>query len=95
MREVARACTRGTSSNIIYGLALGYKSAIVPVVALAITIWTSFYLCGMFGVAIAALGMVRGCLRGSAASATTHHTSHLSPLLCPTPSCSCQLWRLA
>ena len=58
VREVAHASTRGTASNIIYGLALGYKSDIIPCFALAVTIFTSFKLCGMYGVALAALGML-------------------------------------
>lgn len=48
VREVARAGMRGTASNIIYGLALGYKSDIIPCFALAVTIYTSFQLCGMY-----------------------------------------------
>jgi len=44
--------------GIIYGLALGYLSCIVPVICLALTILVSHTLCGMFGVALGALGML-------------------------------------
>jgi hypothetical protein len=37
VREVADACETGAATNIIYGLALGYKSVIVPVVCLCLT----------------------------------------------------------
>jgi len=57
-REVAMACKRGTAVNIIYGLALGYKSCIVPVFVLAAAIYVSFTLCSLYGVALAALGML-------------------------------------
>jgi len=58
VRELAVSCSSGHATNIIFGLALGYLSTIVPVVALAITIFVSLHLLGMFGVALAALGML-------------------------------------
>ncbi|MBK8397568.1 MAG: V-type H(+)-translocating pyrophosphatase [Leptospiraceae bacterium] len=58
VREVADACNTGAATNIIYGLALGYKSSVVPVVLLVITIVGSSMLAGMYGIAIAALGMI-------------------------------------
>merc|ERR1712018_788073 len=42
----------------IYGLALGYLTCIVPVICLGITILVAHSLCGMFGVALGALGML-------------------------------------
>jgi inorganic pyrophosphatase len=58
VREIAEVSETGAATNIIYGLALGYKSTIVPITCLAITIWVSFTLCGMYGVATAALGIL-------------------------------------
>jgi len=58
VREVARSCKTGAATNIIYGLALGYKSVIVPVGALSVTVCVSFALAGMYGVAIGALGIL-------------------------------------
>ncbi|MCE9501212.1 MAG: sodium-translocating pyrophosphatase [Leptospira sp.] len=58
VRDVAEACETGAATNIIYGLALGYQSSVVPVILLVITIVTSNLLAGMFGIAIAALGML-------------------------------------
>jgi len=51
----------GSAPNIILGLALGYMSTIVPIICLAITIFVSFTFADMYGVALAALGML-GCL---------------------------------
>jgi H(+)-translocating pyrophosphatase len=57
-REVAQSCETGAATNIIYGLALGYKSAILPVTLLAIVVYVSFNALDMLGVALAALGML-------------------------------------
>jgi len=57
--EVANSCKKGgAATNIIYGLALGYKSAIIPIMVLAVIIFLSFSLCDTYGVAVAALGML-------------------------------------
>merc|ERR1711970_718759 len=48
----------GAAVNIIFGLALGYKSVVIPVLALTIAIYTGYALAQMFGVAAAALGMM-------------------------------------
>ena len=58
VRRVAQASQTGYATNIIYGLALGYRSTIIPVIALAITVYASFSLAGMYGIALAALGMI-------------------------------------
>jgi K(+)-stimulated pyrophosphate-energized sodium pump len=58
VREVAAACETGAATNIIYGLALGYHSSVLPVVLLVITIVISSSLAGMYGIAIAAIGMI-------------------------------------
>lgn len=58
VQEMAAACSQGPAINIIYGLALGYNSTLVPIIFLAITIIVSINLCGLFGVALAAIGML-------------------------------------
>lgn len=58
VREVVDASKTGAATNIIYGLALGYQSSVVPVILLVITIVTANILAGMYGIAIAALGMI-------------------------------------
>eukprot|EP00928_Gymnodinium_smaydae_P034441 TRINITY_DN243_c0_g1_i5.p1 TRINITY_DN243_c0_g1~~TRINITY_DN243_c0_g1_i5.p1 ORF type:complete len:771 (-),score=202.74 TRINITY_DN243_c0_g1_i5:177-2489(-) len=57
-QELATACKSGTAVNIIFGMALGYKSCIVPVFVLASAIFVSFTLCDLYGIALAALGML-------------------------------------
>lgn len=58
VREVVESCETGAATNIIYGLALGYKSAVFPVVILVVTIVVSSIVAGMYGIAIAAIGMI-------------------------------------
>jgi K(+)-stimulated pyrophosphate-energized sodium pump len=58
VKEVARSCETGVATNIIYGLALGYKSTVLPYLAIAVSIFVSWGLAGMYGVAIASLGML-------------------------------------
>jgi len=59
VRQVAQACVEGgAATNVIYGLALGYLSAIIPAVCLAITTYIAHDLAGFYGIAIAALGIL-------------------------------------
>jgi len=58
VKELTQACTTGAATNVIYGLALGYKSCIVPIACLALTIFTAFRLAGLYGIAAAALGVL-------------------------------------
>jgi len=58
VREVAQSCETGTATNIIFGLSLGYKSTVYPYAAIGVAIFISWMLAGMYGVAIASLGML-------------------------------------
>jgi H(+)-translocating pyrophosphatase len=58
VRQVANASQTGAATNIIYGLSLGYKSTVVPVLVVAIAVFVSWYFAGMYGIAIAAIGMI-------------------------------------
>lgn len=58
VQDVADSCRTGAATNIIFGLALGYKSAIIPCIVIAVAIFISFTLASMFGIACAALGML-------------------------------------
>ena len=51
----------GPAPNIILGLALGYMSTIIPILALVVTIFFAFSFGDMYGIALSALGML-GCL---------------------------------
>ena len=58
VKELAKSCETGVATNIIYGLALGYKSTVLRYLAIAICIFVCWELAGMYGVAIASLGML-------------------------------------
>lgn len=55
---MAQSCTYGAAINVIYGLALGYLSNVLPVIFIALTALISINLLGMLGVSLAALGML-------------------------------------
>merc|ERR1719243_21903 len=57
-REISESQEVSAATGIIFGLALGYKSCIVPTFCLAFTICLSHICAGMYGIALAALGML-------------------------------------
>ncbi|KAK9147031.1 hypothetical protein Sjap_006934 [Stephania japonica] len=69
VQEVADASRIGAATNVIFGLALGYKSVIIPIFAIAIAIYVSFSLAAMYGIAMAALGMLSTIATGLAIDA--------------------------
>jgi K(+)-stimulated pyrophosphate-energized sodium pump len=58
VRQVARASETGAATNVIYGLSLGYQSSMLPVILIAITVYVGYHFAGMYGIAIASLGML-------------------------------------
>jgi len=56
--DLANSCKKGAAINIINGLALGYYSCLIPVIFITASIFFSFKYAGMYGIAIAALGML-------------------------------------
>jgi inorganic pyrophosphatase len=58
VREVAESDDVSAATGIIFGLALGYKSTIVPCLCLAIIICVAHTIAGMYGIALGALGML-------------------------------------
>jgi len=62
--ELANSCRTGAATNIIYGLALGYKSVILPVFMLATIVYICFDRCDMYGIALGAVGMLSNLATG-------------------------------
>jgi len=58
VKGLAEAAKTGPATVIIAGLSLGMISTVVPVVAISIAIFVSFKLAGLYGIAIAAVGML-------------------------------------
>lgn len=58
IKTIAKAAQTGNATNIITGLAVGFQSAILPLVTLVGVIFISFQLAGLYGIAISAVGML-------------------------------------
>jgi K(+)-stimulated pyrophosphate-energized sodium pump len=58
VRIIARQSTSGSATNIISGIGIGMLSTIIPVITIAVTIVLVFHLSGLYGIAIAAVGML-------------------------------------
>ncbi len=56
--SIVRQSSTGHATNIIGGLSVGMKSTVIPILTLAGGIVTSYYFAGLYGVAIAAAGMM-------------------------------------
>jgi len=55
---IAGACETGAATNIIAGIATGLKSTALPMIVFAAAIWVSFNQAGIYGIAMAAMGML-------------------------------------
>ena len=56
--SIVRQSSTGAATNIIGGLSVGMESTLVPTLILASGIYLSHYFAGLYGVAIAAAGMM-------------------------------------
>lgn len=58
VRHIADQSQTGSATTIISGLAIGMKSTLVPIVLICIAIGGAFAAAGLYGVALAAVGML-------------------------------------
>ncbi|MCP1716047.1 K(+)-stimulated pyrophosphate-energized sodium pump [Methanocalculus alkaliphilus] len=56
--SIAKSCQTGSATNIISGFAKGMESTVFPVFFVAIAITISYHFAGLYGIAIAAVGML-------------------------------------
>lgn len=56
--SIIRQSSTGHATNIIGGLAVGMESTVLPIIVLAAGIFGSYHFAGLYGVAIAAAGMM-------------------------------------
>ncbi len=58
VKGIARASEMGPATTVIQGFAVGLFSTVVPVILVAVATWIAHWQAGLFGIAIAAEGML-------------------------------------
>ncbi len=58
VQKLAERCQTGPAIAVTEGSAIGMESTALPVIVLAISVILAYHFCGVYGVAIAALGML-------------------------------------
>lgn len=58
VNSIIRQSSTGHATNVIGGLSVGMESTLLPIIVLAAGIWGSYECAGLYGVAIAATGMM-------------------------------------
>lgn len=58
VKEIAAQSETGSATTIISGLAVGMKSTGIPILLICIGIFAAYQFCGLYGIALAAVGML-------------------------------------
>ena len=58
VREIAEASKTGPAINIIFGLARGFESTVLPIVVSALAVFFSWYFSGLYGISMLAVGFL-------------------------------------
>ena len=58
VKKIAEQSETGSATTIISGLAVGMQSTAVPIILICVGIFVAFHFCGLYGIALAAVGML-------------------------------------
>ncbi|MBN2652716.1 MAG: sodium-translocating pyrophosphatase [Spirochaetales bacterium] len=58
VNSIVKACETGSATNLITGMGVGMLSTLAPILIISAAVLGSYYLAGLYGVGIAALGML-------------------------------------
>jgi K(+)-stimulated pyrophosphate-energized sodium pump len=58
VKRIAEQCKTGAATTIISGLGVGMLSTVWPIIFICVGIFTSYYYAGLYGIALAAVGML-------------------------------------
>ncbi len=58
VKSIVKSSETGSATNIITGIGVGMKSTLIPIVIICAAIFGSYTLAGLYGIALAALGML-------------------------------------
>ena len=58
VKEIAESCQTGSATNIITGISVGMMSTAVPILCIAVGIFLSYAAFDIYGIALAAVGML-------------------------------------
>ena len=58
VKKIAKQSETGSATNIICGLAVGMRSTAIPIILIVIGIFVAYTCCGIYGIALAAVGML-------------------------------------
>ena len=58
VKKIAEQSETGSATTIISGLAVGMQSTAIPIILICVGIFVAFHFCGLYGIALAAVGML-------------------------------------
>ena len=58
VKDIAKQSETGPATNIISGMAIGMRSTAVPILLICVAIFVSYHLLALYGIALAAVGML-------------------------------------